>query len=208
MLSAARRVVEAADFVRQGKWETWGLTLLLGQSAWGASLGIIGFGRIGQALARRARGFDMQILYYDLNRNPEAEAELGATWLPLDDLLSRSDFVSIHTNLTPQTRGLVGEAALRRMKPGAVLVNTARGPIVDSQALYLALSEGWIAAAALDVTDPEPLPVDHPLLSLPNCLVVPHIASATVASRTRMAQMAVRNLIAGVRREPLPFPVN
>jgi glyoxylate reductase len=207
MLSAARRVVEAADFVRQGRWETWGLTLLLGQSAWGATLGIIGFGRIGQALARRTRGFDMQILYYDLKRNPEAEAELGAIWLPLDELLSRSDFVSIHTNLTSETRGLVGEAALHKMKPGAVLVNTARGPIVDGQALYRALSEGWIAAAALDVTDPEPLPVDHPLLSLPNCLVVPHIASATVASRTRMAQMAVRNLIAGVRGEPLPFPV-
>lgn len=208
MLSAGRRIVEAADFVRQGRWETWGLTLLLGQSAWGAILGIIGFGRIGQALARRARGFDMQIFYYDLIRNPEAEAKLGATWLPLDELLSRSDFVSIHTNLTPETRSLIGDAAMRKMKPNAVLVNTARGPVVDSQALYQALKEGWIAAAALDVTDPEPLPADHPLLSLPNCLVVPHIASATVASRTRMAQMAVRNLIAGVRGEPLPFPVN
>ena len=208
MLSAARRVVEAADFVRQGRWETWGLTLLLGQSAWGATLGIIGFGRIGQALARRARGFEMKILYYDLERNPQAETELGATWYPLDELLSQSDFVSIHTNLTPETRSLIGEAALRKMKPNAVLVNTARGPVVDSQALYQALKEGWIAAAALDVTDPEPLPAQNPLLSLPNLIVVPHIASATVASRGQMALMAVRNLVAGVHGEPLPFPVN
>jgi glyoxylate reductase len=208
MLSAARRVVEAADYVRQGSWETWGLTLLLGQSAWRATLGIIGFGRIGQAVARRARGFEMNVLYTDLERNPRAEAELGATWCPLHELLSQSDFVSIHTNLTQQTRGLIGEAALRRMKPNAVLVNTARGPVVDSQALYTALKGGWIAAAALDVTDPEPLPAQHPLLGLPNLIVVPHIASATVASRSQMALMAVRNLVAGVRGEPLPFPVN
>ncbi len=128
MLSAARRVVEAVDYVRLGLWETWGLTTLLGQSAWGATLGIIGFGRIGQALARRARGFEMNILYHDLTRFPEAEAAYGATWCPLEELLSLADFVSIHTNLTPETRGLIGEAALRRMKPNAVLVNTARWP--------------------------------------------------------------------------------
>jgi glyoxylate reductase len=208
LLSAARRVVEGADYVRQGRWKTWGLTLLLGQDAWGATLGIVGFGRIGQAVARRAQGFQMEILYTDVKRYPEAEKELGVRYVPLDELLQKSDFITIHTNLTPETRGMIGTAAFALMKPTAVLVNTARGPVVDQQALYLALVEARIAAAALDVTDPEPLPADTPLLGLPNLIVVPHIASATVTSRTRMAQMAVKNLIAGVRDEKLPYPVN
>jgi glyoxylate reductase len=207
LLSAGRRVVEGMDTVRAGRWKTWGLTLLLGQDAWRATLGIVGFGRIGQAVARRARGFEMRILYTDIECQPEAEAELGAEFCTLEELLERSDYVSLHTNLTAETKGMIGEEALRRMKPTAVLVNTSRGPVVDSQALYTALKEGWIAAAALDVTDPEPLPADHPLLSLPNLIVAPHIASATVRSRTQMARMAVRNLIAGVRGEALPFPV-
>lgn len=208
MLAAARRVGEGIDFVRAGKWETWGLTLLLGQDVWGATLGIIGFGRIGQAVARRARGFNMRVLYYDRERSPEAEAELGAEYRPLDDLLREADFVTLHVSLTAETRGMIGERALKLMKPNAVLVNTSRGPVVDSGALQAALEGGKIFAAALDVTDPEPLPVDSPLLRLPNLIVVPHIASATVTTRTKMALMAVDNLIAGVRGEPLPFPVN
>jgi len=207
MLAAARRVVEGADFVRAGKWETWGLTLLLGQEVFGATLGIVGMGRIGQAVAKRARGFEMRVLYHDAVRRPEAERALGVEYRPLDDLLAEADFVSLHVSLNPQTRGLIGARELRRMKPSAVLVNTARGPVVDTEALYDALSRGEIAAAALDVTDPEPLPADHKLLTLPNVIVTPHIASATVTSRPRMALMAVRNLIAGVRGEPLPNPV-
>ena len=207
MLAAARRVVEGMDFVRAGRWQTWGLTLLLGQDVFGATLGIIGMGRIGQAVAKRARGFEMRILYHDTVRRPEVEREFGAQYRPLDDLLAEADFVSLHVSLTPETRGLIGTRELGLMKPTAVLVNTARGPVVDADALYHALSTGEIAAAALDVTDPEPLPPDHRLLTLPNLIVTPHIASATVTSRTQMAMMAVRNLIAGVRGEPLPNPV-
>jgi glyoxylate reductase len=208
MMAAARRLGEAIDYVRAGKWNTWGLTLLMGQEVYGATLGIVGFGRIGQALARRARGFDMHILYSDTARNDAAAKELGAVFCSLDYLLAESDFVSLHVNLTPQTEGMIGEHAFGLMKETAVLVNTARGPIVDPEALYQALKQGKIAAAALDVTDPEPLPAGHKLLTLPNLIVVPHIASATVTSRTRMAMMAVRNLVAGVQGRPLPTPVN
>lgn len=208
MLSTARRVVEGMDYVRGGKWETWGLTLLLGQDVYGATLGIIGMGRIGQAVAKRARGFEMRVLYYDQQRLPEVEQALGVEYCPLDDLLAQADFVSLHVNLTPETKSLIGARALGMMKPNAVLVNTARGPIVDPEALYVALKSGQIAAAALDVTDPEPLPADHKLLSLPNLIVVPHIASATVTSRTQMALIAVRNLVAGLEGKPLPFRVN
>ena len=182
--------------------------LLLGSDVHGATLGIIGFGRIGQAVARRAAGFGMTVLYHSRGRVPEAvEQALGATHVGLDELLGRSDIVSLHVTLTPETRGLIDAAALARMKPTAVLVNTARGPIVDPVALAAALRDGVIAAAALDVTDPEPIPVDDPLLSLDNCLIVPHIASASRATRGRMATMAAANLLAGVRGEPLPTPV-
>lgn len=208
LMAAARRLEEAVDYVRAGKWQTWGLTLLLGQEVYGATLGIVGLGRIGQAVAKRATGFDMKVIYYDTQRQPEAERALGVAYRPFDDLLREADFISLHVNLTPETKGLINARALRLMKPTAILVNTARGPIVDSQALYASLKKGQIAAAALDVTDPEPLPADDKLLELPNLLVVPHIASATVTSRTRMAQMAVRNCIAGVRGEALPFPVS
>jgi glyoxylate reductase len=208
LLSAARRIGEAYDYVRDGKWDTWGLTLLLGQEVFGATLGIIGLGRIGQAVARRARGFDMNVLYHNRSRLPDVEAELGVEYRDFESLLRESDFVSMHVNLSEETRGLIDAAALALMKNTAVLINTARGPVVDSDALYNALKKGQIAYAALDVTDPEPLPADHQLLTLPNCLVAPHIASATVASRTLMAQMAVRNCIAGVRGEPLPYAVH
>lgn len=208
LMAAARRVVEGADYVRAGKWNTWGLTLLLGQEIHGATLGLVGFGRIGQAVAKRARGFDMRILYHDRVPQPDAEEEFGAHYCQLEQLLAESDFVSLHVNLTPETLGLMADGEFALMKPEAVLINTARGPVVDSEALYRALRDGQIAYAALDVTDPEPLPAGHKLLTLPNIIVAPHIASATVTSRTQMAMMAVRNLIAGVKGEPLPFPVN
>jgi glyoxylate reductase len=208
LTAAARRVGEAYNYVQEGKWETWGLTLLLGQEIYGAKLGIVGLGRIGRALAKRARGFEMQVLYHGRARQPDAEAQLGAAYREFDDLLRESDYISLHVDLNDETQGLIDARALALMKPEAVLINTARGPVVDSDALYDALKEGQIAYAALDVTDPEPLPAGHKLLTLPNCLVTPHIASATVASRTRMAQMAVRNCIAGVRGEALPFAVN
>jgi glyoxylate reductase len=208
LMAAARRIGEAIDYVRTGQWHTWGLTLLLGQEIYGKTLGLEGFGRIGQAVARRARGFDMRILYHDTARQLEAEAELGAEYRTFDQLLAEADFISLHVNLTPRTQGLMGARQFALMKPEAILINTARGPVVDSQALYQALKEGQIAYAALDVTDPEPLPADHPLLTLPNLIVAPHIASATVTSRTQMSLMAVQNLVAGVQGEPLPFPVN
>ena len=208
LMSAARRVVEGMDYVRAGQWETWGLTLLLGQDIFGATLGIIGMGRIGQAMAKRARGFDMRVLYYDQQRLPEVEKSLSVEFCPLDELLAESDFVSLHVNLTPETRNLMSARAFGLMKSTATLINTARGPIVDPDALYEALKDGQIAYAALDVTEPEPLPADHKLLTLPNLIVAPHIASATVTSRTKMAMMAVENLVAGVNGKPLPFKVN
>ena len=208
LMAAARRIGEAIDYVRAGKWQTWGLTLLLGQEVQGATLGIVGMGRIGQAMAKRAAGFDMRILYFDHNRQPDVEQAYGAEYRAFDDLLREADYLSLHVNLTPETQGLIDGRALSLMKPTAILINTARGPIVDPNALYAALKTGQIAAAALDVTDPEPVDPDDKLLALPNLIVVPHIASATVTSRTLMAQMAVRNCIAGVRGEALPFPVS
>jgi len=208
MLAASRRVAEGDRYVRAGNWRTWGPMLLLGSDVHGSTLGIVGFGRIGQAVARRAAGFGMTVLYHSRGRAAASvEAELGATWAGLDELLARSDIVTLHVSLTTETRGLIDATALARMKPTAVLVNTARGPVVDAVALATALGRGVIAAAALDVTDPEPIAVDDPLLSLENCLVVPHIASASRATRGRMAAMAAANLLAGVRGEPLPTPV-
>ncbi len=209
LMAAGRRLPEGDRFVRTGGWRTWGPLLLLGADIHGATLGIVGFGRIGQAVARRASGFGMTVLYH--NRTPvpeETERALGVTRVDLDELLAHSDFVSLHVNLTAETRGLIDAARLRSMRPTAILVNTARGPVVDQRALYEALRDGVIAGAALDVTDPEPIAPDDPLLSLDQCLVVPHIASATHATRGRMAEMAAANLIAGVRGERLPTPVN
>jgi glyoxylate reductase len=209
LMAAGRRVAEGDRYVRAGKWKTWGPLLLLGTDVWGATIGIVGFGRIGQAVAKRARGFNMRVLFYDVIDPPAGIAEeIGAERASLDRVFRESDFVSLHTNLTAETRHLVNEERLRSMKPTAVLVNTSRGPVVDQKALYRALSEGWILAAGLDVTDPEPMPVDEPLLTLENALVVPHIASASRATRARMAVMAADNLLAGVRGERLPTPVN
>jgi len=209
LMAAARRLPEGDRYVRDGKWKTWGPLLLLGPDVHGATIGIVGFGRIGQAMAKRARGFGMTVLYQDIHRvDPAVEAEFAATHLPLEELLPRADFVSLHTNLTPETRGLIDAEKLSWMKPNAVLVNTSRGPVIDHAALAEALKSGRIFAAALDVTDPEPIPMDDPLVGLDNCLIVPHIASASRATRGKMAEMAAANLLAGVRGERLPTPVN
>jgi glyoxylate reductase len=209
-MAAARRVVEGDKFTRAGRWKTWGPTLLLGQDVFGATLGLVGFGRIGRAVAKRARGFDMRVLYYDpfVAADDPFAAEIGAQAVDLDTLLRESDFVSLHTLLNKETRHLIGTDAFAKMKPTAILVNTSRGPVVDPDALYAALTEGQIGYAALDVTEPEPIPVDSPLLALDNIIIVPHIASASVATRGRMAQMAAENLIAGLKGERLPNCAN
>jgi glyoxylate reductase len=208
IMAAARRIPEASRYVAERRWQSWDPILLLGADVHGSTLGIVGFGRIGQAVARRAKGFGMEVLYASPRpADPAVESELGATPVALPELLARSDFVSLHVSLGAGTRHLIDAAALARMKPTAILVNTARGPVVDAAALYAALKSGTIAAAALDVTDPEPIPNDDPLLELDNCLIVPHVASATTAARGRMAEMAAANLLAGLRGEPLPTPV-
>ncbi len=207
LMAAARRVAEGERFVRAGRWRTWGPSLLLGPDVHGATLGIIGFGRIGQAVARRAAGFEMRVLYFDPTA-PVADPALRAEAVDLETLLGESDFVSLHVPLTPQTRGLLDRETLALMKPSAILINTARGPVIDPDALYEALREHRIFAAALDVTDPEPIPPDSPLLTLDNCLIVPHIASASIATRRKMSLMAAQNLIAGLQDEPLPNCVN
>jgi len=208
LMAAARRLPEGDRYVRASSWKTWGPLLLLGPDVHGATIGIVGFGRIGQAVARRAQGFGMEILYHDLQPLPASVTEsLGATYLPLEELLPRSDFVSLHVNLSPVTRHLINPETLAMMKPTAVLVNTSRGPVVDQRALADALRDGVIWAAALDVTDPEPIPMDDPLVGLDNCLIVPHIASASRATRGKMAAMAAANLVAGVRGERLPTEV-
>jgi glyoxylate reductase len=204
----ARRVVEAERYVRAGKWKTWGPMLCLGYDLHGATLGLIGLGRIGSAVAKRATGFDMRILYHDLNRQPALEEELGLAYADLETVLKESDFISLHTPLTPQTRHMIGAEQFSMMKPTAIVVNTSRGQVVDQKALYDALVSGQIAGAGLDVTDPEPIDPHDPLLELDNCLVVPHISSASVATRTLMATMAAENLIAGLQGRMPRNPVN
>jgi glyoxylate reductase len=192
MLAAARRITEADRYVRDGRWVEWQPDLLLGHDLHAATLGIVGYGRIGRAVGRRAEGFGMEILH----------------GIPLAELLERSDFVSLHAPLKPETKGLIGAEELRRMKPSAFLVNTARGPLVDTHALTEALQTGEIAGAALDVTDPEPLPVDHPLLSAPNLVIAPHIGSASHRTREAMADMTVDNLNAALSGERMPHCAN
>jgi glyoxylate reductase len=208
LMAAARRVVEGDRYTRAGKWQTWGPLLLLGPDVHGATLGLIGFGRIGQAMARRARGFDMRVLYYDRQRRPEAEAALGATYAELDALYAQSDFVSLHTSLNPSTHHLVGDAAFARMKPGAILINTSRGPVVDPAALARALQTGRLGGAALDVTEPEPIPLDSPLLHFENVILAPHIGSASFQARGQMAAMAAENLLAGLAGQRVPHCAN
>lgn len=209
LMTAARRVVEGAEYVKNGLWQTWSPTLLLGQDIFGATLGIVGFGRIGQAMARRAQGFGMRVLLCHYRSLPDEVLQAHQVErVSLETVIGESDFLSLHVPLTPATRHLINRDALSKMKRTAVLINTARGPVVDTEALCQALLEGKIAGAALDVTDPEPLPATHPLLSLKNCVIVPHVASASIATRRQMALMAVENLHAGLRRRWLPHCVN
>ncbi len=209
LMASARRLIEANRYTLAGSWKTWEPLGHIGQDFIGATLGIVGMGRIGFALASRCRGgWGMNILYHDLYRNEKAETELQAKQVDFDTLLAESDFVSVHANLDDSTRGMFNAEAFRKMKSTAVFVNTARGPLVVQDALADALRSGEIFAAGLDVTDPEPPDANDPLLRLPNCVVAPHIASATVSSRNGMAEIAADNLIAGLKGEPLRAWVN
>lgn len=208
ILAVARRVVEGDRFTRSGAWRSWDPLLLLGRDVYGTCLGLVGLGRIGQAVARRARGFGMEIIYTATRRHPEAEAELGLVPAALDELLARADFVSLHVPLTAATRGLIGRAELARLKPTSFLINTARGEVVDEEALYAALAGGRLAGAGLDVYHHEPVDPGHPLLSLPNVVALPHLGSATWSTRTRMAGLAVENLLAALSGQRPPHPVN
>lgn len=203
IMASCRRLPEGAAAVREGDWLTWEPDWLLGHDVAGATLGIVGYGRIGAAVARRATGFGMEVLAW--NRSPK-QAD-GVEFVELGEVLARADIVSLHSALTDETRGMIGEAQLRAMKPTAVLVNTARGAIVDQQALAEALRAGEIFGAGLDVVVDEPIDVDDELLAIPSCLVLPHLGSATVATRGRMADMVVDNVVAGLRGDPLPNPV-
>jgi glyoxylate reductase len=207
MMAVARRIPEAERYVYNGKWKTWGPMILLGVDIKGATLGLIGFGRIGKAMARRASGFDMQVIYYEPN-DKKPDPHIKARRVDFQTLLKESDFISLHTPLTSDTRHLIDSEALSKMKPNAVLINTSRGPVVDSDALYSALKERRIFGAGLDVTEPEPLPKDSPLLDLDNIVIVPHIGSASKAARDQMSWMAARNLITGLKGEHLPNCVN
>jgi glyoxylate reductase len=206
LLAAARRLGEAERLLRSGGWDAWGPMQLTGPDVWGKKLGVLGFGRIGQAVARRARGFDMEVLYHDQYRNEEAEQELGARNLDLDELLRTCDFISVHTPLTPETRHLIGQEELELMRPMAVLVNSSRGPVVDEAALADALEEGIIFAAGLDVYEEEP-EVHPKLLGLENVVLAPHIGSASIETRDRMAELAAENLVAVLRGEEPKTPV-
>lgn len=209
LLSASRRIVEADRYTRQGKWKTWGPMVMLGQDIHHATLGIIGMGRIGAEVAKRARGFDMKVLYHNRRRRPpEDERRLGAEYAELPDLLSASDFVSLHVPLTDESRHLIGAEQFSLMKPNAILVNTSRGAVVDQRALYEALRDRRIFSAAIDVTEVEPIPPNDPLLTLDNVIIAPHIASASVPTRRKMATMAAENLLAGLRGEVPPYCVN
>jgi glyoxylate reductase len=199
LTAAARRLGESSADAKAGRWKTWDPLGWLGQDLVGRTLGIVGMGRIGFATAKRLHhGWEMRVLYTARSPKPDAERELKAERVELDELLKQSDFVSVHTDLNAETKGLFGKDAFRRMKPTAVFVNTSRGPVVDQPALAEALRSGAIFAAGLDVTDPEPLPPDHELFSLPNCVIAPHIASATVHTRNEMARICAENLIAGL----------
>ena len=208
LFSIARRIPEADRYIRAGKWKEWRLMVLLGHDVHGRTLGIVGMGRIGQAVARRASGFGMTILYHNRHRLPEdLESELGATWVELDTLLQNADFVSVHTPLSTETQHLIGEKELRMMQPTAYLINTSRGPVVDEAAVIRALQEQWIAGAGLDVFEQEP-EVPQALKDLENVVLLPHIGSASVASRTRMAVMAAQNAVAALQGERPQHVVN
>jgi glyoxylate reductase len=198
ILASARRFIEANAFLRSGEWKVWAPELLVGREVSGSTLGIIGLGKIGQAVAKRGLGFDMKVLYFDAVRRPELEQSLGVKYASMDELLKESDFVTLHCNLTEQTKNFLGEKELRSMKKTAILINAARGPLVDPAALYKACSEKWIWGAGLDVYVKEPVPLDEPLLTLANVTTVPHIASATRVARDGMARKSASNLLAAL----------
>jgi glyoxylate reductase len=208
ILAIARRLGEGIRIVQEGRWRFWSPFSFLGRDVHHATLGIIGLGRIGTEVAKRATGFDMRVLYTNRGRNREAEEKWGCTWVDLTTLLRESDFVTVLVPLMPETRHMLSTPQFKLMKRTAFLINAARGPIVDQRALYEALRDGLIAGAALDVTDPEPIPMDDPLLSLDNCLIVPHIGSASIATRTRMATLAAENIVAFLTGHRPPTPVN
>ncbi len=209
LLSAARQVTRSDRDIRAGEWTVFNQTPWLGLDAYGKTLGIFGFGGIGQKVAKRAAGFDMRVIYHSRTRKPEAEKELGAEWAgDFETLLKESDFVSFHCPLNDGTRGIMGEAEFGMMKSSAILINMARGPVVQSKALYDALVNKTIGGAAIDVTDPEPIPVDDPLLGLDNLIVTPHIGSASAATFKAMGLMASRNIIADLNGEAVEFAVN
>ena len=208
LLAVARRISESDRHTRAGGWKTWSPTAFLGPDVHGATLGILGLGEIGTAMARRGRGFGMPILYHNRNRNMAAEAELGAEYVEFDDLLSRSDFVSVHVPLTEKTHHMLGVVEFGLMRPGAVLVNTARGGVIEQDELVDALANGSLGGVGLDVTDPEPLPLDHRLYSFENVVITPHIGSAGTVTRARMAEMAAANIIAALAGEEPPNAVN
>ena len=207
MLAAARNIVAGDKHARSPQFTHYDPGYLLGLEVFGSTLGIVGMGRIGQQVAKRAKAFDMRVMYHNRRRNLEAEALLGVEYATLERLLAESHFVTLNVPLTPETTRFIGEAQLRLMRNDALLINVARGPVVDQAALVRALEEGWIAGAALDVTDPEPLPRDHPLLKFENLVITPHLGSATLRTRRRMGEMAAANLAAGLRGESLPNEV-
>jgi lactate dehydrogenase-like 2-hydroxyacid dehydrogenase len=207
LMASTRRMQEGIDLVRAGEWKQWDPEGLLGHDVSRSTLGIIGMGRVGQAIAMRALGFDMDVMYTARSPKPAVETRLGARRVSLDELLTTSDHVVVAVPLTSDTRHLIGERELAMMKPTANLVNIARGPVVDTDALYEALSTGTIRCAGLDVTDPEPLPPDHKLLTLNYCTVIPHTGSSTWRTRTAMADLAADNLIAALTGEPMPHRV-
>lgn len=201
LVSTARRIAEADRYVRAGKWQVpFDLTFMLGQSVWEATLGIVGFGRIGQAMAARAGGFRMRVLYHDADRRAATEERrLSAEYREFDDLLATSDFVSIHVPYSKETHHLIGERELKLMKPTAMLINTSRGSVIDERALVRALEAGWMAGAGLDVYEQEPLDAGSPLLRMENVILAPHIGSATISTRRKMAQLTAENLIRALR---------
>ncbi len=207
LLAAARHLIPASIYVQEKCWTCYDPNIFHGYDVHHATLGIIGMGRIGYEVAKRALGFDMRVLYYKRNRREDWETELGIEYASFDRLLEESDFITLHVPMTPETHHLIGKAEFQKMKPTAILVNIARGPVVDPAALYEALKTGEIARAALDVTEPEPIPTDDPLLTLDNALIFPHLGSSTLQTRTRMATMAAENLLAGLKGEPLPYSV-
>jgi len=208
LLAASRRIKEGVDFVKAGQWGEWSPYTLLGNDVYGKTIGIVGLGRIGQSIARRARGFNMRIVYHNRRPNPQAEQELGAEYRSLEALLAEADAVVLATPGGADTRHLINKAALGQMKKSAYLVNVGRGTIVDQEALFEALSSGIISGAGLDVTDPEPLPSDHPLLTLENCTIIPHIGTASWETRALMARVSVDNLLRGLRGEKMQFCAN